>query len=183
MNFEFQPTLTGERVLLRPLKALDFEDLYSVAKDPLIWELHPERDRYKEEVFRNFFQGAVESRGAFVVIDRASGKIIGSSRYHPYIQEDGTVADDTIEIGWTFLARDYWGGSYNREMKHLMMRHAFQFVHRALFVIGKHNYRSQRATEKLGGKRIGERLDDAGKMSYVYEITRSAIDIPDPPAR
>src|SRR4051812_26999623 len=105
MNFEFQPRLTGELIELRPLREEDWADLYAVASDPLIWEVHPEPDRYNEEVFRNFFRGAMESGGAFAVIDRATGKIIGSSRYHDHRSEQSE-----IEIGYTFLARSHWGG-------------------------------------------------------------------------
>lgn len=175
MTFELQPTLTGERLLLRPLRTYDYEEMYAVASDPLIWELHPQHDRYKDEVFREFFRVAMESGGAFAVIDRTRGNIIGSSRYHAYILEDGAVSNDAIEIGWTFLARAYWGGVYNREMKRLMMQHAFQFVPRVLLVIGQQNFRSQRAAEKIGGQRTQERLDDTGKASYVYEFTRETF--------
>jgi N-acetyltransferase len=165
MPFDLQPTLTGELVELRPLREADWAELFAVASDALIWELHPVRERYKEEVFREFFRGAMESGGAFAVIDRSTGRIIGSTRYHDHREDERE-----IEIGWTFLARAYWGGIYNGEMKRLMLQHAFQFVDRVLFVIGIHNFRSQRATEKLGGIRIGQRTDDTGRESYWYEI-------------
>ena len=118
-----QPTLKGKLVELRPLRADDFEALFAVAQDPLIWEQHPASDRYKEEVFRNFFREAMECGGAFIVYDAADGQVIGSSRYFGYDE-----ARSEIEIGWTFLARSHWGGRYNREMKELMLRHALGFV-------------------------------------------------------
>jgi N-acetyltransferase len=176
MGFDLQPILTGELVELRPLREADWAELFAVASDPLIWELHPARERYKEEVFREYFRGAMASGGAFVVIDRKTGRIIGSTRYHDYrpegepVGEDGNQKESEIEIGWTFLARAYWGGVYNGEMKRLLLRHAFQFVDRALFVVGTENFRSQRAVEKIGGVRIGERTDSTGRQSYVYEI-------------
>ena len=171
MPFDLQPTLTGELVELRPLREADWAELFAVASDPLIWELHPARDRYKEEVFREYFRGAMASGGAFAVIDRKTGRIIGSTRYHDYRPEGGAEPNTSeIEIGWTFLARAYWGGIYNGEMKRLMLKHAFQFVDRALFVIGIQNWRSQRAIEKIGCVRIGERKDVTGRQSYVYEI-------------
>ena len=108
------------------------------------------------------------SGGAFAVIDRKTGSIIGSTRYHDYRGNESE-----IEIGWTFLARAYWGGIYNGEMKRLMLKHAFQFVDRVLFVVGTENFRSQGAMEKIGGVRIGERLDDTGRESFVYEIRAS----------
>jgi N-acetyltransferase len=121
MAFDLQPTLRGELIDLRPLRADDFDDLYAVASDPLIWEQHPARDRYKREVFSELFRESLASGGALVAVDRATGKIIGSSRYHAYSAETGEV-----EIGWSFLGRLYWGGNYNGEMKRLMLRHAFQ---------------------------------------------------------
>src|SRR5580658_5210868 len=137
MPFDLQPTLKGDLLSLRPLRPEDFDDLYAVASDPLIWELHPERERYKEEVFREFFRVALESGGAFAAIDARDGRIIGSSRFHGYNQEKSE-----IEIGWSFLARSHWGGVYNGEMKRLMLRHAFQFVTSVILVIGPYNLRS-----------------------------------------
>src|SRR5256885_5305892 len=106
--FDLQPTLSGELVTLRPLRPDDFDALFKVASDPLIWEQHPASDRYKEEVFRQFFQEALDSGGAFAVIHRKSGEIIGSTRY---FMADADKSE--VEIGWTFLARKYWGGVYN----------------------------------------------------------------------
>src|SRR5512140_1723936 len=125
MALNFQPTLTGKLVRLRPLRAEDFEALFAVAADPLIWEQHPAADRYQPAVFRTFFDDALKSGGALLVLDAASGEVIGSSRYHA-----GDRDGRQVEIGWTFLARRYWGGRYNAEMKSLMLKHAFQYVDR-----------------------------------------------------
>ena len=156
--------------MLRPLRAEDFDALYAVASDPLIWEQHPARDRYKEEVFREFFREAMESGGAFIVLDSKDGKVIGSSRFHGYNEEKSE-----IEIGWTFLARSHWGGIYNREMKQLMLQHAFRFVKSVLFLVGPQNFRSQRAMEKIGGVRAGTRQDAYGRESLIYLITASSF--------
>ena len=150
MSFDLQPHLKGELIELRPLTAQDWEDLFAVASDPLIWEQHPENDRYKEEVFKIFFKDALESGGAFVVIDTKDEQIIGSTRFHGYDPEKSE-----IEIGWTFLARKYWGRRYNREMKQLMLTHAFRFVENVVFFVGENNIRSQRATEKIGAVESG----------------------------
>src|SRR5688572_29140764 len=158
--FDLQPTLRGSLLALRPLRADDWDALYAVAADPLIWEQHPESDRYKEDVFRRYFQGAIDSGGAFVILDAADGRVIGSSRYAGY---DESARE--IEIGWTFLARSHWGGTYNRDLKDLMLRHAFQFVDRVLFVVGPQNLRSQKALEKIGAVRAGSRTDSAGRES------------------
>ncbi len=162
---DLQPVLTGELVTLRPLREEDFEALYAVASDPLIWEQHPARDRYEREVFRTFVDDALAGRGAFVVIDNASAAIIGSSRYHDYSAERRDV-----EIGWTFLARAYWGGRYNAEMKRLMLEHAYSAVDRVLFMVGPDNVRSQRAVEKIGARRTGEVRRQRGHESWVYAI-------------
>jgi RimJ/RimL family protein N-acetyltransferase len=167
MPFDRQPVLKGTLVELRPLRAEEFDDLYAAASDPLVWEQHPVRDRYKEEIFRHYFREALESRGALVSIDTVTGRVVGSSRFHVYDPEKSE-----IEIGWTFLARSHWGGVYNGEMKQLMLRHAFQFVSSVIFVIGPRNLRSQKAVEKIGGVRAGSRSDDMGLESFVYRIER-----------
>jgi len=166
MFFDLQPTLKGELLRLRPLQREDWDDLYAVASDPLIWEQHPMKDRYKEEVFKAFFRQALESGGALIAIDSKDGQVIGSSRFHGFDEDKGK-----IEIGWTFLSRAYWGGLYNQEMKQLMLEHAFRFVKSVVFLVGPQNLRSQRAVEKIGAVRAGSRFDGSGQESFVYEIT------------
>jgi RimJ/RimL family protein N-acetyltransferase len=166
---DLQPSLNGALLELRPLRAADFDDLFAVAADPLIWEQHPARDRCEEDQFRAFFREALESGGALVAIDTRDARIIGSSRYHGYDPERSE-----IEIGWTFLARTHWGGRYNAEMKRLMLRHAFRHVERVVFLVGSQNVRSQRAVEKIGGVRVDSRFDASGRESVVYVITASA---------
>jgi RimJ/RimL family protein N-acetyltransferase len=168
MSFDLQPNLEGELLRLRPLRPEDFHVLFAVASDPLIWEQHPNSDRYKEDVFKGFFREALESGGALIAIDANDGRVIGSSRFHGYDSEKSE-----IEIGWTFLARSRWGGIYNREMKQLMLRHAFGFVNSVIFLVGPQNVRSQRAMEKIGGVRAGSRIDGGGRESLVYRITAS----------
>ena len=166
-TFDRQPTLTGELLQLRPLGAADFDALFAVASDPLIWEQHPDSDRYQEPVFRRFFQDALASGGALVAVDRTSGRIIGSSRFHNY-----NASAKEIEIGWTFLARACWGGRYNGEMKRLMLDHAFGWVDQVLFVIGAENWRSRRAVEKIGGRLLRDRRDADGRDKVIYAITK-----------
>ncbi len=145
MVFELQPHLKGNLIELRPLAPADWDELFAVASDSLLWEQHPERDRYKEDVFRIFFKDALESGGAFVIIDRKTQHVIGSTRFYGYDPEKSE-----IEIGWTFLARKFWGGRYNAEMKRLLLNHAFKFVENVVFFVGEENIRSQRAMEKIG---------------------------------
>jgi N-acetyltransferase len=168
--FDLQPVLTGDIIELRPLRDEDFPALYAVASDPLIWEQHPDLDRWTEPVFRAFFRDAMESEGALVVLDRNDGRCIGSSRFAGYDE-----AKSEIEIGWTFLARAYWGGRYNRELKRLMLTHGFRFVRRVIFRVGPHNRRSQRALEKIGAIYLGLQPDPRRGQSAVYEITREAF--------
>ena len=168
---DFQPVLTGERVVMRPIRADDWDEMFAAAADPLIWEVHPVRDRYQEPYFRAFFDSAVASGMAFAILDRQTGKIIGSSRYHDYRPDIGEV-----EIGWTFIARSHWGGAYNREIKDLMLTHAFGFVDTVIFMVGETNWRSQRAMEKIGGIKRPELRDrpyhGVSTLHVVYEIRR-----------
>jgi len=149
MEFELQPKLKGTLVRLRPLVVGDFEDLYAVANDPLLWEQHPEPLRYRREVFQKFFDGAIESKGAFAAFDIASGRMIGSSRYYDY-----SSAEREVKIGYTFVAREFWGKGYNPEMKRLMLDYAFRYVDRVLFEIGESNIRSQTAIQRVGAKLV-----------------------------
>jgi N-acetyltransferase len=170
--FALQPILSDDFLQLRPATADDWTALFAVASDPLIWAVHPAHDRYQEPVFRGVFNDGLASGGMLVVVDRTNGQIIGSSRY------DGYEADrSAIEIGWTFLARERWGGVYNRSLKRLMLRHAFDYVETVDFVVGEHNLRSRRAMEKIGGlltDRSTERLLGGEiKRNVIYEIRKA----------
>jgi RimJ/RimL family protein N-acetyltransferase len=170
MAFELQPRIENQWIKLEPLAAGDFEALYSVASDPLIWEQHPNKDRHRREVFAAYFKGAMESGGAFRVIDNGTGTLIGSSRYYDLDQARRVVA-----IGYTFIARSHWGGQYNRALKTLMLEHAFRWVDRVIFHVGEGNGRSRRAMEKLGGTYIGgvsmSYLGEPSHPNVVYEMT------------
>ena len=168
MTFDAQPTLLGDLLQLRPLQSHDYSALFEVASDPLIWEQHPAKNRCQESVFRTLFEESLGSGGALIAIDTKTESVIGSSRYHGYNQ---TASE--VEIGWTFLARSHWGGSYNGEMKRLMLQHAFRFVDSVLFLVGPDNHRSQRAIEKIGGVRDGCRRDATGRKSYMFRVKAS----------
>lgn len=143
---DLQPTLEEDRILLRPLEEEDYDDLYSAASDPLIWDQHPKK-RNEEKVFKAFFKESINSKGALVVIDKVYNKIIGTTRFK-------VIAPDAVEIGWTFLERNYWGGQFNRKMKTLMIDHLFQTVDKVVLYVDKNNNRSLRAVEKIGGEPI-----------------------------
>jgi RimJ/RimL family protein N-acetyltransferase len=166
MPFDHQPILKSDLLELRPMSAGDFDALFAVASDPLIWEQHPEPDRHQVERFRIFFKEGLESGGALIAIDARDGRVIGASRFHGY-----DPVRSEIEIGWSFLARSYWGGRYNGEMKRLMLEHAFRFVEHVVFLVGAENRRSQRALEKIGAVHAGTRIDGKGRERVVYRIT------------
>ncbi len=168
--FSIQPTnLSNQWVSLIPLMPSDFDKLYAVASDPLIWEQHPNKNRYKKEVFETFFKGAIESKGAFLIINTGSGKPIGSSRFCNY----DPVAN-SIEIGYSFFSRECWGKPYNQSAKQLMINYAFEFVETIIFHIGACNIRSQKAIEKIGAIKIAEEVHqyfgEDNALNFVYAI-------------
>jgi RimJ/RimL family protein N-acetyltransferase len=168
---DFQPTLTGPTVIVRPVSADDWVELFAAGSDPEIWKVHPSPDRYTELAFRQYFDGAVASNMAFVFVDRSTNRLIGSSRYHGF-----DPARSEIEIGWTFIVRSHWGGATNREVKRLMLDHAFTFVDTVIFWVGEKNWRSQGAMTKIGGiRRSGLFTREAsGATPYViFEIGKS----------
>jgi RimJ/RimL family protein N-acetyltransferase len=167
--FEYQPALRGPLIDLRPLRESDHDALFAVAEDPCIWEQHPDKTRCEPEGFRRFFREAIESGGALLATRAGTEVVIGSSRFHGY-----TAATSEVEIGWTFLSRACWGGAYNRELKRLMVEHAFRFVDRIVFLIAPMNQRSQRAVLKIGAIRSGSRVDGSGTESYVFALTAEA---------
>jgi N-acetyltransferase len=170
-DFDLQPTLEDSLVVLRPLQESDFEGLFLVASDPVIWEQHPAKERSQKDGFSHFFSEAIKSKSAFLIIDKKSNKIIGTSRYN--FSKESIRA---IEIGWTFLAKEFWGGTYNRAIKNLMLIHAFTHFDLVLFYIDKNNFRSQKAVEKIGAQRItsidGKRLETRPTASVVYSIQK-----------
>jgi len=151
MNFSIQPTLRNEKAILEPLREEDFPRLYALAADPKVWEQHPNNDRWKEDVFRLFFEGAMKSKGAFVVVDAASGAAAGCTRFYDY-QE----SDHSIFIGYTFYATRFWGTGINLSVKKLMLDYIFRYVDKVYFHVGASNLRSQIAIGRLGAVKVGE---------------------------
>lgn len=168
-----QPTLEGERLLLRPLQPDDWDALWAIASDRELWAVHPANDRWQEPVFREFFADALAQRGALAIVDKISGRVIGSSRFQEYDPANG----GSVEIGWTFLARELWGSGLNAELKRLMLAHALASVERAVFVVGEGNVVSRRAMTKIGGRLTGETRVKirAGKPldHVIFEIDRA----------
>lgn len=169
VTIPLQPLLENDWVKIRPLKPEDFETLYQVASDPLIWEQHPNKNRYQKEIFKTFFDGAIESKGAFLVFNSKTNELIGSSRFYDFDAEKKSVL-----IGYTFLARKCWGKELNKALKSLMLNYAFKYVDKVIFHVGSNNIRSQKAMEKLGMKKIGEEeiayYGEQNNLNYVYQI-------------
>jgi RimJ/RimL family protein N-acetyltransferase len=171
-----QPVLEGERLLLRPLTEADWDALYGVAADRELWAVHPSHDRWQEPVFRAFFDDALAKGGALAIVDQATGAVIGSSRFQLCDRQE---EEGALEIGWSFLARAYWGKGYNAEFKRLMLEHAFRHVDRVVFRVGADNVISRKAMANIGGRLTGASYfeERAGRPveHLVYEITRESF--------
>lgn len=165
MNFSIQQELSNENVVLKPLKESDFEVLFSQAADEEVWNQHPNKNRYKREVFEIFFEGALESQGAFAIIDKPTNQIIGSTRFYDFIENE-----NSIFIGYTFYGKAFWGKNYNSQVKKLMLDYIFRFVDFVNFHVGNENFRSQKAMEKLGAENLGNL-----EIAYFGEETRTNI--------
>lgn len=157
--------LVNKEINLVPLLPEHFDLLYPVASDPLIWEQHPNPDRYKKEVFEVYFKGAIDSGGAFLIKNAQSGEVIGCTRFYDYNPED-----KSIFIGYTFFSRSVWGKGINHAVKRLMLNYAFNFVDKVIFHVGANNIRSQKAMEKLGAVNLGFE-----EVAYYGEATRTNI--------
>ncbi|KAA3439231.1 GNAT family N-acetyltransferase [Rufibacter hautae] len=171
MSFEIQPVLENEKVALYPLREEDFEALYTTASDPKIWEQHPNKDRWRKDVFRTFFEGAMQSRGAFRIVDKSTGDTIGSTRFYGFNQQDNSIL-----IGYTFYATSCWGKGINQAVKAMMLDYIFQFVSKVFFHIGAKNTRSQIAIGRVGAEKVAEEevayFGEASQLNFVYEITK-----------
>ncbi len=171
-DIDFQPIIQNEWIIARPLEPDDFEDLYAAASDPLVWEQHPNKNRYQREVFENYFKGAIESGGAFLVKDAKTNEVIGSSRYSDY-----NAAENAVAMGYTFFKRSHWGRDHNHALKTGMLDHIFQFVDTVQFFIGAVNKRSQISIERFGAIKTGEEemayFGEAPILNFVYTITKA----------
>lgn len=171
MAFNIQPVLENDKVILYPLQETDFDALYTVASDPKIWEQHPNKDRWKKDVFKVFFDGAMQSKGAFKIVEKATGKIAGSTRFYDYNEQE-----HSIMIGYTFYATEYWGKGINIAVKATMLEYAFRFVDEVYFHIGSNNMRSQIAIGRLGAEKVDEQevayYGEPSRLNFVYRISK-----------
>ncbi len=164
-DFDFDPVLEGQTLRLRPIRVDEFEALYAVSSDPLVWAQHPARQRFERAVFEEWFAEALVQH-ALIVEERATGRVIGSTRFYEWNPSACAVA-----IGYTFLARDHWGGATNAEKKGLMLAHAFKWANTVWFHVNKDNARSRKAMEKIGGRYSHEAphvINGAPAVDYVF---------------
>lgn len=171
MNFNIQPILQNETIALYPLQEEDFEELYITASDPKIWEQHPNKERWQREIFKIYFAGAIASGGAFKIIEKEKNAVIGSTRFYDYNSQENSIL-----IGYTFYAVQYWGTGVNYQAKALMLDYIYQFVAMVHFHIGAENIRSQIAISRLGIKKSGEQqvsyYGEIPKLNFVYSLTK-----------
>ncbi|WP_247655094.1 GNAT family N-acetyltransferase [Chitinophaga varians] len=172
MNFSIQPRLENERAILYPLQQSDFEALYEVASDPLVWEQHPNKTRWQRPVFETYFDGAMKSGGAFRIVDKATGRTAGSSRFYDYDPQQNSIL-----IGYTFYSREFWGSGLNPSVKHLMLSWIFQYVDKVIFHVGAVNTRSQIAMTRLGARKVKEEevayFGEPSRLNCIYEINKA----------
>lgn len=173
MNFSIQQVLENEKAILLPITEADFDAVYAVASDPKVWEQHPNKDRWKKDVFQNYFEGAFESKGAFKIIDKATGETAGSTRFYDYDEKDNSIV-----IGYTFYATKFWGTGFNPSIKKLMLDYIFQYVDKVYLHVGSTNIRSQIAVTRLGATKIMEKLvayyGEPSKLNFIYEIPKES---------
>lgn len=178
MNWIQHPVvLEGDRVRLVPLDRAHFTELVSVAADSRIWEF-TSIDGSHEDRIRRHLESAVLKRGTgeqypFTVIDKLSGRIIGSTMFHNIFPEHRK-----LEIGWTWYAPEFWRTGYNRECKLLLLTHCFEALGavRVQLVTDETNHRSRTAIAGIGASFEGilrnDRIRENGKFrnTAVYSI-------------
>ena len=149
-------TLEGAHVRLEPLSETHLDDLCRVGLDPDIWRWTTSTISSREEL-RGFIDQALRDARAgtalpFATIHRRSGRAVGSTRF-------GNIAMEhrRLEVGWTWLGRDYQRTAINTEAKYLMLRHAFEVIgiHRVEIKTDVLNERSRAAIVRLGAKEEG----------------------------
>ena len=150
-------TLHGRWVTLEPLESRHTADLFAAAQDEDIWRYLPAAMPHSLADMQTWTANALAVRNAgqmlpFAIVERTTGRAIGSTRYLDY-----SAFDRHIEIGWTWLGRDWWRTPLNTECKYLLMRHAFETLAciRVQLKTDLRNERSQRAIERIGGVREG----------------------------
>ncbi|WP_175918365.1 GNAT family N-acetyltransferase [Burkholderia pyrrocinia] len=151
-----QPTLTGERIELRPLEASDRQALLDAAADGQLWNLKVTVVPSAETIDA-YIDTALQGRAAgtvmpFAIVDRASGRVIGSTRFWKIDRKNRK-----LEIGHTWLGESAQRTRANTEAKWLLLTYAFDTLHcvRVQFTTDELNEKSRAAILRLGAKQEG----------------------------
>ena len=161
MNFKSH--FEDSSISLLQIKKENFEELYLVASDPIIWEQHPENDRWKKEKFSIFYKNGLQNKFGFLLIfDKHKNEIIGSTRFYSYDK-----IDKAIRIGFTFISQKHWGTSINFQVKKMMLDYTFKYLDKVYFDIGINNFRSRKAVEKLGASLFSDNKN--GNVVYILK--------------
>ncbi|MEI6043340.1 MAG: GNAT family protein [Chloroflexota bacterium] len=150
-------TLEGKVVRLEFLQATHLPDLFQAAQNDEIWNyLLMARPQTLADL-QSWFEAAMEGWHSgvilpFAIIEQATNRVIGSTRYLAI-----SKTDYSVEIGYTWLGRDYWRTAVNTECKYLLLRHAFEVLGciRVWFKADARNLNSQRALARIGAKKEG----------------------------
>jgi RimJ/RimL family protein N-acetyltransferase len=149
--------LEGNHVRLEPLASDHAPDLFAVAQDEEVWRWLYVGPPATVADLQSWIAVALAGQAGgtdlpFAVIDRASGRAIGSTRYL-----NVEPAHRHLDIGWTWYGRAFWRTAVNTECKYLLLRHAFEALGcvRVGFTTDLRNARSQQAIERLGATREG----------------------------
>lgn len=173
IEIDRQPTLTDGHFSISPLRETDIPVLAKAACDPGIWEQHPSKERGVEAHFIPYAHTLLNAGGTVVFEKIDEKRIIGCSRFY-----DAPNAAGDIAIGFTFIEREFWGQGVNKALKRMMIDHIFQSRDQLWLHIAPENIRSQRATEKLGARKLEAMAIDplnTGKTSlhYCYRLSKS----------
>ena len=138
--------LEGKRVKLIPLELHHSVPLYNCSRDPEIWADYPIHIRTIDEM-NHFVQQAIESRDKkesfpFVVIDKETDEIVGTTRYLRISEEN-----NNLNIGHTWYSSKVWRTRVNTETKYLLFSYAFEElqVSRVEIITTTTNIKSQKA--------------------------------------
>ncbi len=156
MNFPFDEEIILENAatILRPLKISDINNLVNIAtedKDLLRFSPKPV---YSESLLTDYIQNAMEernnkSRYYFIIFDKTKNAYAGSTSF---LNISNT--DSRVEIGATWIGKDFQGTGLNRNCKFLLLSYAFEELgaERVELKTDERNTASRNAIEKIGGK-------------------------------
>ncbi|RIJ42733.1 GNAT family N-acetyltransferase [Pontibacter oryzae] len=174
LDFRTGPELQNKRVLLRAFQPSDLTEMSSIAFEEDIWRFmptrisnHAELQVWADTVEKGFSAG---TRYTFMIIDKATGRLAGSTSYGNI-----SAADKRLEIGWTWLAKEFRGTGLNRHCKFLLLCHAFEKLEmdRVELKTDALNMRSRKAMLKLGAIEEGTlrshtQMHDGRRRDTIY---------------